>query len=281
LRDDIDMRPGRPSASAEHIALARAHLTRMGVLQDPAAERFLSRRWKIVLDASRDLGFGRFFRGIAMGYLAARTAFYDRFVNGALDDGIRQVVLIAAGYDTRAWRLARDDVRFIEVDHPDTQHRKQALAPPDGPTYAAADLSSDDIAGVLSRAGFRDEPSAFTCEGLTGYLERASVEQLLGRLAGSSPTGSRLAVDFAVGPGPRMGLWRVAWQLQRAIHALGGEPIRFELEPTAARGFLEAAGWTAGEVLTGPQMYERFVAHARLHSPPGAPGAYVVSATKH
>lgn len=53
--------------------------------------------------------------------LATRTLAIDRELERALDDGIAQVVIIGAGYDSRAWRLARDGVRFIEVDHPATQ----------------------------------------------------------------------------------------------------------------------------------------------------------------
>ena len=54
-------------------------------------------------------------------YLAARTSFFDRTVVSAIDRGVRQVVVGAAGYDGRAFRYAKPGVRWFEVDHPGTQ----------------------------------------------------------------------------------------------------------------------------------------------------------------
>ena len=54
-------------------------------------------------------------------YLAARTSFFDRTVVSAIDRGVRQVVVGAAGYDGRAFRYAKPGVRWFEVDHPATQ----------------------------------------------------------------------------------------------------------------------------------------------------------------
>src|SRR5688500_2926243 len=76
-------------------------------------------------------------------WIALRTAFLDRGVTQMLDGGARQVVVLGAGFDARAARLARPGVRFFEVDHPATQDekRKRAAAipgyPVDAPTYVA------------------------------------------------------------------------------------------------------------------------------------------------
>src|SRR5256885_1004949 len=70
-------------------------------------------------------------------YLAARTSFFDRAVTGALDRGVAQVVVGAAGYDGRAFRYAKPGVRWFEVDHPATQRDKlerlERLRPPPPP----------------------------------------------------------------------------------------------------------------------------------------------------
>jgi O-methyltransferase involved in polyketide biosynthesis len=65
---------------------------------------------------------------------------YDAQVTRAVDDGVEQVAVIGAGYDSRARRLARDGVRFYELDHPGTQSDKMRRAPAGGPTYVACDL---------------------------------------------------------------------------------------------------------------------------------------------
>lgn len=50
-----------------------------------------------------------------MNYVDARTQFFDEIVNSALDDGIRQVVVLAAGYDTRPYRLTRPFVKVRKI----------------------------------------------------------------------------------------------------------------------------------------------------------------------
>jgi methyltransferase (TIGR00027 family) len=99
------MREDRPSTTAGNIALARAWLTRAGIVDDPYARLFLSPKQA---DVERLLWWSRRTRlgQRAFAYLAARTRFYDAVVTDALDAGIDQVLLLGAGYDTRAWRLA-------------------------------------------------------------------------------------------------------------------------------------------------------------------------------
>lgn len=89
---------GRPSPSAENVAAARAHLTRRGILDDIYAERFARRSKRVAFDLLASLsGPAR-----ALSWIAARTKFYDQLVIDCLDAGIRQVVIVGAGYDARA-----------------------------------------------------------------------------------------------------------------------------------------------------------------------------------
>jgi methyltransferase (TIGR00027 family) len=123
------MQAATPSSTAQHIALARAHLTWRGILNDPYAEGMLHPRWARIDRALRHrpltwLGDNRIFAQVG-----ARTCFFDEAVVAGLDAGVRQVVVLGAGYDSRAWRLARTGVRFFEVDHPATQADKRMRAP--------------------------------------------------------------------------------------------------------------------------------------------------------
>jgi methyltransferase (TIGR00027 family) len=251
---------GRPSSTAQHIALARSWLTRAGVIDDPYAHSFLDRGH---LHIERALWRGRWSRvgERSFAYIAARTRFYDTLVDDGLQSGISQVVLLAAGYDSRAWRLARRGVRFFEVDHPDTQRRKRQLAPrADGPTYVTADLGSVPLDAPLLASGFRPEhPSVFCCEGLTMYLPEASIRTLLGAAARLAATGSRLGVDFASAVSAATPAQRAVQVASRAIVRSGGERVRFALDPTAAPAFLADTGWTASQVLIGPELHDRFL----------------------
>jgi hypothetical protein len=60
-------------------------------------------------------------------FIDVRTQWFDSGVEAAVNDGITQVVIIAAGYDTRAYRLARPGVRFYEIDLPHASKNKQEL----------------------------------------------------------------------------------------------------------------------------------------------------------
>ncbi len=91
-------------------------------------------------------------------HLAVRTRFFDRVLVRALDAGVRQVVIAAAGYDGRALRYVRQGVRWIELDHPDTQRDKleriRALGIRAGHIrFVPADFTRDDVAAGLLAAG--------------------------------------------------------------------------------------------------------------------------------
>ncbi|KAG2426758.1 hypothetical protein HXX76_012815 [Chlamydomonas incerta] len=141
----------------------------------------------------------------AVNFIDARTKWFDGAVTEALADGIQQVVIVAAGYDTRAYRLGAPGVRFFEVDLPAASSAKKALVeklkfvedPARLPTFVAADLSRVSLAEALAGTAF--EPSQrtlFTVEGLIYYLPQAAAGGLLAALSGLAVPGSRVYFDF-------------------------------------------------------------------------------------
>lgn len=125
-------------------------------------------------------------------WVALRTAWLDeqvrRFTRGP--SGFRQVVVLGAGLDTRAARLAQPGVRFFEVDHPASQREKLtrlgALAgyPRQAATYVECDFEHHDFLERLAAAGFDPaEPAVVTWEGVTMYLNEAAVRHTLARVA--------------------------------------------------------------------------------------------------
>jgi O-methyltransferase involved in polyketide biosynthesis len=231
---------GTVSRSAVNVTLARWYLTRSGLVDDQYAWQMLPRYGRRVAAVVRLPGPRHVFgRDGSIPYLAARTRFFDRFVRDALDGGCRQVVILAAGFDSRAWRLARPGATFFEVDRPATQEDKRTRAPAGG------------LAGSLRSAGFRPgEPTALTMEGLTVYLSADDVAALLARLADLAPTGSRLAVSFESGFQGRPVMRRVV----AAVNGRGGETFRFRLRAEDAPSFLAGSGWTVDRVLTAPDL---------------------------
>ncbi len=137
-------------------------------------------------------------------WLALRVAYLDHLVGEAIDRlGARQVVVLGAGYDSRAARLPRSGVRFFEVDHPATQVAKRARLdqldgyPIDAATYVACNFESEHPIVQLAAAGFDPrEPAVVLWEGVVPYLTEAAVRTTATRLASELDPRSLVAFDF-------------------------------------------------------------------------------------
>jgi methyltransferase (TIGR00027 family) len=199
-------------------------------------------------------------------YLAARTSFFDRVVVGALDRGVRQVVIGAAGYDGRAFRYAKPGVRWFEADHPATQRDKLERLERLGldashVRFVEADFTRDPVADRLRAAGFDpDAPGLFLLEGIAVYLELAVLENVLGQFRQVAAPGSRLAISVSASR-PRDDGARA--RFQAAVAALG-EPARSAFEAGEAEALLARTGW---RIAAAPDDDHQAVARReRLHT---------------
>lgn len=168
-------------------------------------------------------------------WLALRVAFLDRLVGIAVDRlSARQIVVLGAGYDTRAARLPRSGVRFFEVDHPATQASKRAELgkiagyPVDAATYASCDFEREDPVTRLIECGFdATEPALVIWEGVVPYLTEAAVRATATRLATGLSPRTLLAFDFV---GKKLAEGVSISDKDRAMRDYVGdlgEPIRF------------------------------------------------------
>src|SRR6478672_3938587 len=111
-------------------------------------------------------------------WLAVRVAYLDRLVGLAVDRlSTRQIVILGAGYDTRAARLPRAGVQFYEVDHPATQAAKRERIaslpgyPVDAARYVTCNFEREDPIDRLVASGFSTrEPALVIWEGVVPYL---------------------------------------------------------------------------------------------------------------
>lgn len=130
-----------------------------------------------------------------------RTRFLDEFVQDALAAGVRQVVLLGAGLDTRAFRLAwPSGCRVFEVDLPGMLEFKERVLAGTGAVAGCerivvpADLTAE-WPGPLTAAGLNTSAAtAWIAEGLLLYLSTEQNEQVLSRVGELSVPGSRLAI---------------------------------------------------------------------------------------
>ncbi len=139
-------------------------------------------------------------------YMASRTAFFDNFFLDATRAGVRQVVILAAGLDSRAWRLPwPDGVTVYELDQPRVLEWKLATLRDNGAEPACNLVSvpvdlRHDWPAALQEAGFDSSaPSVWSAEGLLPFLPAAAQELLFERVEALGAVGSRIAVEA---PGP-------------------------------------------------------------------------------
>src|SRR5206468_145821 len=135
-----------------------------------------------------------------------RTRFVDDHMQRAIDNGATQVVILGAGFDTRAYRFAGllADKKIFEVDFQSTQEIKkrrleQALgALPGHVRFVETDFRRDRLRDVLDRAGYQPaEKTFFIWEGVSMYLSEDAVRDTLTTIARYSAAGSALVMDFA------------------------------------------------------------------------------------
>jgi len=168
-------------------------------------------------------------------WLALRVAYLDRLVAIAVDRlSVRQIVILGAGYDTRAARLPRAGVRYFEVDHPATQAAKrERLAaldgyPVDAATYVTCDFEREDPIACLVGADFSTaEPALVIWEGVVPYLTEAAVRATATRLASGLDPRSLVAFDFV---GKKLASGQNLSDKDREMRGyIGdlGEPIRY------------------------------------------------------
>lgn len=167
-------------------------------------------------------------------WLALRVAYLDRLVARAVDRlSVRQVVILGAGYDSRAARLPRAGVRYFEVDHPATQAAKrEGLGridgyPIDAATYIACNFEREDPIQCLAAGGFlSDEPALVIWEGVVPYLTEPAIRATASRLAAGLDPRSLVAFDFV---GKKFAAGQSLSETDRETRAYVGElgePIR-------------------------------------------------------
>jgi methyltransferase (TIGR00027 family) len=141
--------------------------------------------------------------------MAVRTKFFDEFFLDATNAGIKQAVILASGLDARAYRLQWPTGTVVyEVDQPQVIEFKSrtladlGAAPTAERRVVAIDLR-EDWPAALRAAGFDPaQPTAWSAEGLLGYLPPDAQDRLLDTITELSAPGSRLATESAPNPEP-------------------------------------------------------------------------------
>lgn len=203
-----------------------------------------------------------------------RHAYLDACVLADLED-TEQVVILGAGYDTRAHRFASQlgERPVFEVDLPPLSRRKAAIVEAHPDRFGAHDLRrveidfrTDDLRERLGSAGFRSGTRTVVIwEGVVPYLTRAAAAATFADLAAICGPGSRLAFDtWASLDGP--GLWpRVRRAAEQSL-SLIGEPAEL-MVPVAEVVALAGEPWQAAEIVPARAVEARFSTGGRPCDP--------------
>ena len=186
------------------------------LINDPYAENFVTRSgtpvpiptsWATIEDfenrSASDQEWANYWTSLS-GYVGVRSRFFDQYFLDMSTAGIRQVVILAAGLDTRAFRLSWPArVELFEIDQPKVLEFKDSVLAEQGALAGCArhivpiDLRTDWPEALL-RANFDPQRStAWLAEGLLGYLPGTAVEALFAHVHRLSAAGSAFATDEA------------------------------------------------------------------------------------
>jgi methyltransferase (TIGR00027 family) len=133
----------------------------------------------------------------------ARTRLIDDALGGTSRENIRQIAILGAGFDCRAYRLSGlKNTLVFEVDHPATLATKLArlrgVLPkiPDTVRFVGIDFNHQALPAVLTQAGFQSsQPAVFLWEGVTNYLTPEAVDSVLRYVASCSP-GTQIVFTY-------------------------------------------------------------------------------------
>ncbi len=272
---------GIASITAEVVCFMRALEGRRSpserVLDDPYAEWFLGPILKAALAGTKLSGeLGMMAERLSPGltaFIVTRHRFMDDCLARALaQPGIEQVVLLGAGYDTRAYRFAPalGSIPVFEVDHPATSARKASIIADHRNKLPAVDVRvveidflKDSLTERLRTHGFKKGARTFfVWEGVSMYLSRAAVEANFHTLSELAQAGSELVMDFWFlldSPDMRATAHRLSPHL---LHFLG-EPVTFGIHPDDVPGFLGRNGLELLSLATASELESRYIRDGR------------------
>jgi methyltransferase (TIGR00027 family) len=238
------------------IESSRSPATRL--FEDPLAQTFLGWRFRWALRVSRLPGVGAVWPWSLVdghwpgprGTVSVRTRYIDDLVREALRRGVNQIVILGAGFDSRAYRIQGiTQARVFEVDRPATQAEKRKRITgrlgtiPLHVRFVPADFSTEALDTVLPRSGYQAEARTFfICEGVTHYLSAEAVDAVFRSVARSAVAGSRMVFTY-IHRSVLDGSVRFAGADQTlATVRRAGEPYTFGFDPAELPQYLAARG---------------------------------------
>jgi methyltransferase (TIGR00027 family) len=180
-------------------------------------------------------------------FIIARERYIDDLLKACLSEGLDQVVILGAGFDTRAYRIPGiEKARVFEVDHPATQavklrRLKKVIDPlPSYVTFVPVDFNTQTLGERLLASGYKERgKTLFIWQGVTMYLAPEGVDNTLAFVANHSGPGSAVIFDYFYNETLRDMKMKTARWITRVI----GERLIFGIDPGQIEPFLARRGF--------------------------------------
>jgi methyltransferase (TIGR00027 family) len=273
------MKEKKPSLTAELTTVVRVAESMKPanerVCYDPLAKRFLGTTFSIVTKSQLLTRIAvwcveRVAPGL-VGDVIGRVRYIDDYLETCTNDGLEQLVILGAGFDSRPYRFEElnGKVKVFEIDHPATQKVKKDKIKkifgslPDHVVYIPIDFNKEKLEERLFEKGYdRKLKTLFIWEGVTMYLTAEAVDETLAFVAKNSGEGSSIIFDyifksFLDDPSQWEGVGRI--DTVRKAYELIDEPITderfiFGIPDGAITEFLSQRGFHRIEEVTGEYL---------------------------
>lgn len=197
-----------------------------------------------------------------------RARYTEDALKAAVASGIRQYVIIGAGFDSFAYRLPAyaSHLEIFEVDHPATQGMKRqrllecGVADSASLHFIPSDLSVEKLGAALAKSNFQPtQPTFFSWLGVSMYLSREANLDALNAIAASAPRGSELVFTYVdeIVFDSTYAATESFRKLKDAV-ASSGEKFLSGFNPSTVREQLQCSGFLLLEDLNGEQMVSRY-----------------------
>ncbi|WP_166919555.1 class I SAM-dependent methyltransferase [Flavobacterium poyangense] len=190
------MKANKTSRTAQYMALFRALESQRDsndrLFYDPYAIHFLDLKLRLAVRLSKNKRVRKYISTTIQNKIPgafssglARTKYIDDLLQSSLSEGITQVIILGAGFDTRALRLDfLKSASVIEIDHPNTSNfkidifKKRIGKPPENITYCQIDFNKQSLDELAVQYHFDfTKPTTLIWEGVTNYLTAAAISK--------------------------------------------------------------------------------------------------------
>jgi methyltransferase (TIGR00027 family) len=203
-------------------------------------------------------------------YMLARTACFDAVFKDALNRNVPQIVLLGAGYDTRAYRFANliKATKIFELDAPPTQNRKRnclfksRITIPDNVVFIPIDFDAESLQDALGKAGYdKHKKALFLMEGVSYYIEPESVDATLKFVNSNSNAENTIMFDYILSvPMEKLDdYYGVRALHEHHLKNHSNEKGKFFIEEGTAAAYLEQRGLKIIDHLDNNEMEKRFL----------------------